>query len=117
MTKTGNVILIVSFCLLPFSGFLGWSLGCDCHAGDQDPPEAARQQALDQRGRKVLDENDRLIQRTVEAYGGSYSRDGKTKKLVFNQKTYRDFSIEVVASEYIYLETPDGTFRLKVVEE
>ena len=117
MNKTGIVIFIMGLILVQGAGYGGLPLCQDCYAGDPDPPEAARQEALEGRGLKIIDENDRLIQRTVEAYGGSYFRDGKSKVLIFNQKTYQDFSIEVVASEYIYLETPDGTFRLKVVEE
>ena len=79
--------------------------------------QIAQQEALEQRGEKVINANDVLIQRTVRAYGGNYTRKGESKVLIINKKVYKDFSIQVVNSQYIIIRTDDGTFTMDVVNE
>lgn len=87
------------------------------HRNVQFSRQVAQQEALEQRGEKVINANDALIQRTVRAYGGNYTRKGESKVLIINEKVYKDFSIQVVNSQYIIIRTNDGTFTMDVVNE
>ena len=51
--------------------------------------QIAQQEALEQRREIVINANDALIQRTVRAYGGNYTRKGESKILIFNEKVYK----------------------------
>lgn len=117
MKKPEVILLIIGLFLLPGNAFGEFPEIQGMHAGSRDHFQLAQQEALEQRGQKILDANDLLIQRTVQAYGGNYFHKDKAKILIFREKVYKDFSIRVVNGEYVILETRDGTYRLKVVSE
>lgn len=117
MKRAGIIILIIGLFLVPGNGFGEFTVTQKKLAGCRDRFQLAQQEALERRGQKILDANDALIQRTVRAYGGNYFHQDKSKVLIFREKVYKDFSIRVVNGEYVILETRDGTYRLKAINE
>lgn len=75
----------------------------------------SQQRALDQRADQVIEINDALIQRTIQANGGNYFHQGKSKILIFNHKIYKDFTIRVIKGNRLIIETEDGTFQMDVL--
>jgi len=75
----------------------------------------SQQRALEQRADQVIDINDALIQRTIQANGGNYFHQGKTKILIFNHKIYKDFTIRVIKGNRLIIKTEDGTFQMDVL--
>ena len=116
-----NKILLLLACLrcLMGTGYTVQAVSAEPieHRNFQFARQIAQQEALEQRGEKVIHANDALIQRTVRAYGGNYDRKGESKVLIINEKVYKDFSIQVVNSQYIIIKTDDGTFTMDVVNE
>jgi hypothetical protein len=115
-----KILLLVSclFCLTG-TGYTVQAVSAETfgHRNVQFTRQIAQQEALEKRGEKVITANDVLIQRTVRAYGGNYTRKGESKILIFNEKVYKDFSIQVVNSQYLIIRTDDGTFTMDVVNE
>ena len=110
-------ILLLLACLLSLMGTAYTVQAVSAGTFIQFSRQIAQQEALEQRGEKVINANDALIQRTVRAYGGNYARKGESKVLIINEKVYKDFSIQVVNSQYIIIRTDDGTFTMDVVNE
>ncbi|MDF1590471.1 MAG: hypothetical protein P1P89_03060 [Desulfobacterales bacterium] len=75
----------------------------------------SQERALEERADQVIEINDALIQRTVQANGGNYFRQGQSKVLIFNHKIYKDFSIRVIGGNRLSIETEDGTFQMDVL--
>jgi hypothetical protein len=75
----------------------------------------SQQRALEQRADQVIDLNDALIQRTIQANGGNYFHQGKTKILIFNHKIYKNFTIRVIKSNRLIIETEDGPFQMDIL--
>ena len=115
-----KILLLLSclFCLT-VTGYTVQAVSAETfgHRNVQFTRQVAQQEALEKRGEKVINANDALIQRTVRAYGGKYTRKGESKVLIINEKVYKDFSIQVVNSQYIIIRTDDGTFTMDVVNE
>ena len=74
----------------------------------------AREKALEQRADQVIEMNDALIQRTIQANGGNYFHQGKSKILIFNRKIYKDFTMRIVSGNRLIIETEDGIFQMDV---
>ena len=75
----------------------------------------SQERALEQRDEQVIEINDALIQRTIQANGGNYFHQGQSKILIFNHKIYKDFSIRVIGGDRLSIETEDGTFQMGVL--
>ncbi|MEW6671264.1 MAG: hypothetical protein AB1427_06145 [Thermodesulfobacteriota bacterium] len=75
----------------------------------------SQERALEQRADQIIEINDALIQKTIQANGGNYFHQGKSKILIFNQKIYTDFTIRVVSGNRLVIETQDGTFQMDVL--
>ncbi len=71
--------------------------------------------ALEKRADQVVEMNDALIQKTIQAYGGNYIHQGGSKSLTLNDKTYKDFTIRVINNSQLLIETEDGVFQMDVV--
>ncbi|MFH1258258.1 MAG: hypothetical protein ABII74_00330, partial [Elusimicrobiota bacterium] len=56
----------------------------------------SQERALEQRADQIIEINDALIQKTIQANGGNYFHQGKSKILIFNHKIYKDFTIRVI---------------------
>ena len=76
---------------------------------------ASQERALEQRADQVIEINDALIQRTIQANGGNYFHQGQSKILIFNHKIYKDFSLRVIGGNRLIIETEDGTFQMDVL--
>jgi len=74
----------------------------------------SQKRALEQRADQVIEVNDALIQKTIQANGGNYFHQGKSKILIFNHKVYRDFTIRIISGNRLIIETEDGTFQMDV---
>jgi len=72
--------------------------------------------ALKQRGEKIVKEKDDLIRRTLQAYGGDYHRDGTTMSITINGRTYKDFELQIVRGEFLFIRVPDGVLQLEIVQ-
>ena len=81
-----------------------------CQAAEVGP---AQERAMKVRAETVMNQNDSLIQKTIRAYGGDYSRKDQTKSLTLNGKVYSDFEVEVIESQYIIIKTEDGVLYLE----
>ena len=93
----------------------------DVSALQRHPPSSfpgllpvAQKRALEQRADQVIEANDALIQKTIQANGGNYFHQGKSKILIFNHKIYKDFTIRVVSGNRLIIETEDGAFQMDV---
>jgi len=75
----------------------------------------SQQRALEQRADQIIETNDALIQRTIQANGGNYFHQGESKILIFNHKIYKDFTIRVVNGNRLIIETEDGAFQMDVL--
>ena len=75
----------------------------------------SQERALEQRADQVIEINDALIQKTIQANGGNYFHQGKSKILIFNHKIYKDFTIRVIKGNRLIIETEDGTFQMDVL--
>jgi len=120
MKKQINVLIIGFFLLcLPATTLAGVAgfLKASTKDNFSKPYRVAQKKALEKRAEQVLDANDVLIQRTIQAYGGNYFRQEKNKVLIFNQKIYKDFSIRVINGQRLIVKTADGTFVMNVVQE
>ncbi len=117
MKKNWIRFVVLILCFLPPNVFSMKCLSDRPATGSARPYwlTASRQQEMEKRGETVLNANDELIQRTLQANGGNYFRQGSSKMLIFREKVYDDFSIDVLNGEYIIIKTIDGTFRLKTV--
>lgn len=103
--------------LLPAQAAAGF-----CLSARQDPPfsfsevvSVSRERALEQRAGKVVEINDALIQRTIQANGVNYFHQGKSNILIFNHKIYQDFTIRVMGGSRLIIETEDGAIQMDVV--
>lgn len=79
--------------------------------------QTGRQKAMQQRGIKVTRDKDDLIRRTVRAHGGDYVRSGNLVVLTLYNKTYRDFSMEIVEGKYLIIITPGDSFTLELEDK
>lgn len=75
----------------------------------------SQQSALEQRADQIIETNDALIQRTIQANGGNYFHQGTSKILILNHKIYKDFTIRVVNGNRLIIETEDGAFQMDVL--
>lgn len=115
--KPKRLPVVLCFCLISALVAVGGpGSGPGAAAGDDVDTGLlpARQRALDQRGKVVLDANDALIRKTVEAYGGNYIRRNNMKRLILNGKVYKTVTIRVVDSRQVIIETEDGVYALDV---
>jgi|GEM_PF-3873757 len=74
----------------------------------------SQQRALKQRADQIIETNDALIQRTIQANGGNYFHQGTSKILIFNHKIYKDFTIRIINGNRLIIETDDGAFQMDV---
>ena len=75
----------------------------------------SQERALEQRADQVIEINDALIQKTIQANGGNYFHQGKSKIVIFNNKIYKDFTIRVISGNRLVIETQDGTYQMDVL--
>jgi len=75
----------------------------------------SQESAMERRADQVIAINDELIQRTIQANGGNYFHQGKSKILIFNHKIYKDFTIRVIRGHRLIIETEDGAFQMDVL--
>jgi len=114
--KRKQILAAACVCLVPAVVAAGLSDSNPTAAGDAADTGRlpARQRALDQRGGVVIDANDALVRKTVQAYGGNYIRQGDATLLILNGKVYKTLVIRVVDSRQVIIETEDGVFTLDV---
>ncbi|MFC1815790.1 hypothetical protein ACFL0M_07565 [Thermodesulfobacteriota bacterium] len=114
-------VLILGFFLLCLSAAPAADVSGFLNVSDQNNfpilSRAAQKEVLQKRAEEVIDANDALIQKTIQAHGGNYFREGQNKILIFNQNIYKDFSIRVIKGQRLIVETADGTFVMNVVKE
>lgn len=109
--KRANIMLC--FVLLYFS--------LQLQAGAENMPAFAKilpvsqERALEQRADQVIELNDALIQKTIQANGGNYFHRGKSKIVIFNHKIYKDFTIRLIGGNRLVIETQDGTYQMDVI--
>lgn len=114
--------IIVFFCLLiSFSILIGASVYAQ-PVGKETPVcpgpvflADGPKRALEKRADQVVEMNDALVQRTIQAYGGNYIHEGGSKSLTLNDKTYKDFTIRVINNSQLLIETEDGVFQMDVI--
>ena len=81
------------------------------------PPLPPRvEEAMEQRGQKIVAQKEALIQSTLAAYGGEYRRDGDRARVTICGKTYDDFEVQIVRSKYLLLRVPDGILQFEIVK-
>ena len=109
MKKVAVLIVLASFMFLPGSLYADGSVSFHlCQSGAD--------RALKQRGEKIVKEKDALIRRTLQAYGGDYRRDGTAMSITINGRTYKDFELQIVQGEYLFIRVPDGILQLEIVQ-
>ena len=79
--------------------------------------QSGRQKAMEDRGIKVTEAKDDVIQRTVRAYGGDYVRNADRATLTLQGKTYKDFTAQVVDGKYLRIKIPDDVFIMEIVKD
>jgi hypothetical protein len=119
MMKKRNLLLLCG--LIPF--ILQFHAAADERSSSLQPRSPSfsgilfisQERALERRADQVIEINDALIQKTIQANGGNYFHQGKSKILIFNHKIYKDFSLRVIGGNRLIIETEDGTFQMDVL--
>ncbi|MFC1857302.1 hypothetical protein ACFL9U_04650 [Thermodesulfobacteriota bacterium] len=108
MKKVAVLIVLACFMFLPGSLYADGSVPfLLCQSGAD--------RALKQRGEYIVKEKDEIIRQTLQAYGGEYHREGTTMSITINGRTYKDFELQIVRGEYLFIRVPDGVLQLEIM--